>query len=81
MFVEKYYAWKSYFKSTLPASNFDNWTIDTVQYFEKDTKFFKIDVSQPPIAIYLSELIHSETQDLDIVEKHAHLGLCIYLPA
>ena len=32
---------------------------------------------EPPIAIYLSELIHSETRDLDIVEKHAHLGLCI----
>ena len=32
---------------------------------------------EPPIAIYLSELIHSKTRDLGIVDKCAHLGFCI----
>ena len=32
---------------------------------------------EPPLLIYLSELIHSETRNLGIVEKCAHLGVCV----
>ena len=32
---------------------------------------------EPPVTIYLSELIHAKTRDLGIVDKCAHLGFCI----
>ena len=32
---------------------------------------------EPPLSIYIGELIHSETRNMDLVDKFAHLGLGI----
>ena len=44
---------------------------------ESSTSMYHSRDREPPIAIYLGELIHSKTRNLKIVDKLAHLGLCI----
>ena len=44
---------------------------------DSSTSMYHTKDREPPIAIYLSELIHSKTRNLEMVEKGAHLGLCI----
>ena len=49
----------------------------TVQTRKASSQAFHTTKQEPPIAVYLGHLLHSQTRKLDLVRKMSHLGLSI----
>ena len=50
----------------------------TVQTRKASSQAFHTTKQEPPIAVYLGHLLHSQTRKLDLVRKMSHLGLSIF---
>ena len=49
----------------------------TIRTRRESTSSYHSQMREPPLAIYLAQMIHCRTRKIGIVEKLSHLGLCI----